>query len=104
MEEIVFRSLRHLCGGRVYPDHLPQGVVFPAVRYTQIGGAVENRNCSAGLSPRFQIDVYAPDAPQRADLEAQVMAAMAGWDLQGVPVHAYEYEVKMYRSVLDYVW
>lgn len=110
MEEIaVFETLKHLCDGRVYPDHLPHDTPFPAIRYVQVGGRLEYGNCGNELStPRIQIDVYANHAVERYELEQLVRDAMAnaadlGAVLQSVPAHLYEYDLKIYRAILDYL-
>ena len=108
-ELTIYNALRGLVGGRVYPDHLPQRVEYPAIRYIRIGGRADSANCAYDITPRVQIDVYAAqDAAERLRLEQAVLAALedlAEFEavLQAAPVHSFDFEVKRYRSTLDYL-
>ena len=107
-EALIYAALGHLCGARVYPDHLPADVAYPCIRYIQVGGQADSDNCGVSLSPRIQIDVYADTVAGRRQLSAAVRDALvelvqAEAVLQAAPIHSFDFEVKRYRATLDYL-
>ncbi len=71
-------DVKALVDTRIYPDVLPQGVVYPAIRYHRIDTPrVYTKGGYAGLSrPRLQIDCYATTYVAVRNLAAAVRAAM----------------------------
>jgi len=75
---IADSAVAALAGTRIYPNVLPQGVAYPAIRYQRIDTPrVYTKGGYTGLSrPRLQIDCYAPTKKAAADLAAAVRTAM----------------------------
>jgi hypothetical protein len=71
-------AVRSLVDTRIYPDVLPQGVTYPAIRYQRIDTPrTYTKGGSAGLSrPRLQIDCYATTYKAAKDTADAVRAAM----------------------------
>lgn len=68
-----------LAGGRVEPDRLSQGQVFPAIRWQVVSATPTNGHCGnteAGDDLRVQIDLFAPEYGQLRSLRSQALAAL----------------------------
>lgn len=78
-----------LCGERIYPLSVPQGVTYPAIAYQQVGTATFNHSvgtCDFAIA-RFQVTSYAETYLAAKALNAAVKAALIGWtDGGGTPV------------------
>lgn len=64
---------------RSYPNHLPQGQVFPAIRWKLIGPTIYATICESseqGDDLRVQIDCYVVEYAQLRALRAQVLSAI----------------------------
>lgn len=73
-----------LVGARIYPDVLPQGVLYPALRYQRISTPrAQWRTIDTGRSdyanPRFQVDAWALTRSQALTLGQAVLAALDGF-------------------------
>lgn len=112
-ESIIFDALKGLVSNRVYPDTFPQPPatpVWPAIRYSMIGGQVFEDVCGTGFaetdSPEFQIDIVAATATARATIRDQVRTAMMGLSVPATltlpPIHEYDAETKTYRAIMRY--
>lgn len=111
---IFYQAISQLCNGRVYPDHIPvqnsagNAGQWPAIRYIQVGGQVDNTNCYSEYRPRIQVDIYANSVAERAQVVQQVQQALAdeALDIECVPhrapMHAYDIEREKYQAILDY--
>lgn len=67
-----------LVGTRIYPEIMPQGVQYPAVRYQLIDTPrTYAKGGYAGMSrPRLQIDCWSPSYLEAKRLAAAIRAAM----------------------------
>lgn len=104
-----------LSGGRfsIYPDAFPQepkSPVWPAVRYTIIGGTIDEDLCGAGDEEtddiRVQIDVVATDSSERSRIMRAVRTAMTLVScavLQAPPVNSRDEETKTFRAMADWM-
>lgn len=104
-----------LPGGRfsIYPDAFPQAPkspVWPAVRYTIVGGSLDEDLCGAGDEEtddvRVQVDVVAVDSSERSRIMRAVRAAMKLVPysvLQAPPVNSRDEETKTFRAMADWM-
>lgn len=71
-------DVKALVDTRIYPDALPQGVTYPAIRYQRIDTPrTYTKGGYTGLSrPRLQIDCYATTYVAARNLATAVRAAM----------------------------
>lgn len=110
-EVLIFNALKDLVDNRVYPDTFPQSPitpVWPAIRYSMIGGVIFEDACGSGSeetdSSEFQIDIVAINATQRATLRDQARTALNGLSvptsLNIAPLQEYDAETKTYRAIL----
>ena len=106
-----------LVSARVYPVRLPQGVTYPAIRYTTIDTQRDSAlSADMGLAwPRMQIDSYAQTYLGAKQLATAVRAALkrATWTQDGIDVRDalleqeaddYESDVEAFRIRQDYVF
>jgi Protein of unknown function (DUF3168) len=110
----IFTALQASVGGRCYPDTFmqPDGnlPIWPAIRYTVIGGETYGDICGTGDgstdTARVQIDIVASTHANRETVLNSVRTAMMNMTtpttLQSSPRNEYESETKTYRAVLDY--
>lgn len=112
-ESIIFAKLKGLVSNRCFPDSFPQEPekpVWPAIRYTQVGGDIEEDVCGSGDaetdSSLFQIDIVTHTATSRATLKEQVRAAMKTLEIPNAltqaPIHTFDVETKTYRCIMLY--
>lgn len=112
LEADLVTALGPLVGGRIYPDAFPLSPLpdWPALRYTLIGGVVDDGNCGSGDDGStddvsMQIDVVATTSTARSTLRNQVRAALAGMSPMGVlsaaPQHLFDAETRTFRAMLD---
>lgn len=106
-----------IVGTRVYPDVLPQGVTYPAIRYARIS-TPRYRDFSgpAGRArPRFQIDCYGTGKADVLSLAAAVRAVLDGYAGTSATVRidasaaedeggSYEDDVEVYRERIDFIF
>jgi hypothetical protein len=113
-ETIIFSALKGFVSNRCYPDTFPQEPaipVWPAIRYTQIGGTIDEDVCGSGTAEtdnsEFQIDIVAATATARATLRDQVRTAMLGLSIPNAltlaPIHEFDAETKTYRCIMRFV-
>lgn len=69
-----------LIGQRMYPDVLPQGAIFPAIRYFEVSlSPLYAHQGDLNLdTSRYQFDCYAATRPAARDLAAALRAALSG--------------------------
>lgn len=79
-----------VAGTRIYPDVLPQSVVYPACTYAVVTGAADYHLGGASdlAGPRLQLDLYASTKSDIVALYRAVMAALSGFrgDVGSPPV------------------
>ncbi|WP_288379836.1 DUF3168 domain-containing protein [uncultured Massilia sp.] len=78
-EEHIYDTLKHLAGGRVFPDFAPEGEDLPLIVYQAVGG--EPANFVSGDQPdkqhtRMQVSVWAATRLQASELGDQVERAV----------------------------
>ena len=110
----IYTALQSAVGGRCYPDTFmqPDGnlPVWPAIRYSIVGGDTHGDICGTGDgtqdTARVQIDVVGSSYESRDTVLTAVRAAMSTMStpttLQSTPRMEYENETKTYRAILDY--
>ena len=66
---------------RVYPNHLPQDVAYPAISYRRVTTQrPSNFGADAGIvRARFQIDVWASSYDSASAVREQVRSALQRW-------------------------
>lgn len=112
-EQLIFDALKGLVSNRCYPDTMPQPPatpVWPAIRFTQVGGQIDLDVCGSGDSEtdsaEFQIDIVAATATARTALREQVRSAMKTLSVANAlnqsPIHVYDQETKTYRAIMRY--
>lgn len=110
----IFTALQSSVGGRCYPDTFmqPNGnlPVWPAIRYSIIGGDTHADICGTGDgstdTTRVQVDIVGATHASRETVLATVRTAMSNMatptTLQSTPRSEYDAETKTYRAILDY--
>lgn len=110
----IFTALQSAVSGRCYPDTFmqPDGnlPVWPAIRYSVVGGETHADICGTGDGStdtvRVQIDIVGATHASRETVLAAVRTAMQALPtpatLQSSPRNEYENETKTYRAILDY--
>lgn len=70
-----------VAGTRIYPDVLPQSVVYPACTYAVVTGAAAYHLGGASnlADPRLQIDIYGSTKAQVVAVYRAMMAALSGF-------------------------
>ena len=74
-------GLSALIVDRVFPNHLPQDVTYPAISYRRVTAPrVSNYGSDAGIvRARFQIDVWASSYDSASAVREQVRLALQRW-------------------------
>jgi hypothetical protein len=107
----IFTILSPLVSNRVYPVTFPQAPavpVWPAIRYTPTGGAVQFTSCGDANDPdiSIQIDVVATTFGAAITLTESVKTAFNTFSVPAVldayPIFDYDYETKTHRAILQY--
>jgi Protein of unknown function (DUF3168) len=107
----IFTILSPLVSTRVYPVTFPQSPdipVWPAIRYTPIGGVVEHTSCGDADSPdvEIQIDVVSANFSALITLVELVKTAFNTFSvpavLENYPIFDYDAETKTHRAILLY--
>lgn len=119
MIEVALREeLRHLVNGRMFPLVIPEGVTQSAIVYQRISTRrYPTFEGDAGLiTPRIQLDIYAPDYGQAKELAQAVVDEIESWDgtigtdaeqvtgASALPTNefdAYEPDTKRYRVMVE---
>lgn len=72
-------ALSALVGTRIYPDEVPQGGTFPALRYLQVSLLADyTHDGDANLDmTRYQFDCYAPNRPQANQVATVLRTALS---------------------------
>lgn len=112
VERVIFQALRSLVADRVYEDTIPQlkQPVWPAMRWSVIGGAIANDLCGSGAAQTddvlVQLDIVSINAAERRGLVAAARIALLSLSvpclLQGGPRQEYDAEMKVYRASIDF--
>lgn len=114
-DAIIFTALAPLVGGtRCYPVMIPQEEgtppVWPAIRYTPVGGTITPDACGGGTAvtddQRVQIDCIAKTYKAagalcelaRAAMEALAVPTVA----DGPPLYEYDAETQTFRAIQDF--
>jgi hypothetical protein len=73
-------SLAAVIADRIHPDKLPQGVIFPAVRFFQVSLTADySHDGDANLDmTRYQFDCLAPNRPQANQVASLLRTALQG--------------------------
>lgn len=75
-------GLTALIGTRFYPEVIPEGATYPAVRYLRVDSPEVGQTHDSGPAglarPRFQFDVYAETATLARDTAEQLRLAFEG--------------------------
>lgn len=105
---LVYSTLAHLVGGRVYPVTLPDVPVYPALRYSFVSITEEPFVDANQVIQRYrvQVDAYAKTYAQAFALRGEVLSAVRAlpeFVEQGVDFDGYEPETKIFRWTVDFV-
>lgn len=110
--EALHAALSSLVAGRVWPVMFPQSPlpIWPAIRYTPVGGTVYPDACGGGDGAaddvRVQIDAVAETYVAARDLNQQIRAALMAFTPpavpEGPPLFDYEPELKVHRAIQDF--
>ena len=77
-------ALAALVSNRIYPDRLPQGVTYPAIRYVVIDSPPVHVKPTMAtvrhVRARVQLDVYARTFAAVKDVEAALVTALYAFD------------------------
>jgi Protein of unknown function (DUF3168) len=107
----IFTALGPLVSNRVYPLTFPQDPdvpVWPAIRYTPTGGAMQFTSCGDANDPdvTIQIDVVAATFAALLPLVGSVKTAFNTFSIPAVlensPGFDYDAETKTHRAVMIY--
>jgi hypothetical protein len=106
----IFLRLSPLVFGRVYPVTFPQQPlpVWPAIRYTPTGGAVQQTSCGDAMDGdvSIQIDVVALKFSEVENLSDLVRSAMNDFSEPAVldrePSFDFDAETKTHRVIMSY--
>lgn len=110
----IYTALQSSVSGRCYPDTFmqPDGnlPVWPAIRYSIVGGEIATDICGTGDgtldTQRVQIDVVGTTHASRETITGLVRAAMMNMatptTLQSPPRNEYDGETKTFRAIMDY--
>jgi len=107
----IFTILAPLVANRVYPVTFPQAPavpVWPSIRYTPTGGAVQLTSCGDANDPdvSIQIDVVATTFAAAITLTELVKTAFNTFSVPAVldnfPMFDYDHETKTHRGILQY--
>ena len=96
-----------LVGGRIYPDVLPEGVVYPAVEFQRISTQRERSlGTRSGLAhPRFQLTVWAETRLETLNVARALQAALDGasgdWPFDGGSVAVDDVELVDERGLYE---
>lgn len=112
--EALQAALSPLVAGRVWPVMFPQEPdeppVWPAIRYTPVGGTVHPDACGGGDGGtddvRVQIDAVATTYLGARDLMQQVRTALMTFDppavSDGPAMFDYDPDLRVHRAVQDF--
>ena len=107
----IFTALGPLVANRVYPVTFPQAPavpVWPAIRYTPIGGTMQSTSCGDANDPdiSIQIDVVATTFSAVITLTESVKTAFNTFSvpavLENFQIFDYDAETKTHRAILQY--
>lgn len=111
LETDLHAALDQLVASRAYPSTFPQGVVYPAIRYTVISSVPVLDVCGDGddltAFQRVQIDIVETGYMAMRALRLQVMAEMRLFSPPATLEDSrdtFDVETRMHRSTLDYVF
>lgn len=111
IEEQIVQTLSSLvtfAGKKPFPGFAPAGTAAPFVVYQQFSGTrIQSLNGDCALAnPRYQIDLYADSAKQRAQLAKQIRQALHSMtEVDTVFLNesqSYEFETRLYRQRMDF--
>jgi hypothetical protein len=111
--EALQAVLAPLVAGRCWPVMFPQteaAPVWPAIRYTPVGGTVHSDACGGGDGStddqRVQIDCVAETYLAARDLCQQVRTALMAFDPPAVPegpaLFDFDPELRVHRAIQDF--
>lgn len=112
--EALHAVLAPLVAGRCWPVMFPQAPdappVWPAIRYTPVGGTVHPDACGGGDGStddaRVQIDAVAETYLGARDLMQQIRTALMTFDPPAVPegpaLFEYDAETRTHRAIQDF--
>lgn len=111
---MIFDALGPLVGDRCWPVMIPQeeGLppVWPAIRYTPVGGTIIPDACGGGTAytddQRVQIDCIAVTYKAAGALCELARAAMEALTVptvaDGPPIYEYDSETQTFRAIQDF--
>lgn len=114
----TYAGMVALCGTRIYPVTLPQGVTLPAVVYQQVSGApVQDRDSAAAgfTRSRFQFTIWAATDTSAVAVAGALRTAMGAFTRASAPrvdvaleqgaQMQYEPETTRWQGLIDYfIW
>ncbi|MFK5937724.1 MAG: hypothetical protein QM497_04915 [Sulfurimonas sp.] len=104
IEKDLFSSLKTVCD-RVYPQIMPEDVVFPAIVYSVIFDGTEQSVAGeiCGRTTRFQVDIYSKSYGEVKSLKDLAIVKIVALDGGSVSAQdLYEDSIKLYRQLLDF--
>ena len=110
----ILRSVLSTVTPKVYADIVSLDAKAPYIRYSQIGGKVQNTVCNTShidaIVPLVQVDLHAPDGAQREQMLISLDVAIKHYNatnkgilsLYEAPVLEYDSDTKTFKAILTY--